>query len=199
MVLGALGCMSNADFEKKKCKCHIAYRVHFSTSVSACGTHFYAILRRSSLKILQMVHFLSLFLSVTQAVSIPFCMTVDLQPNFYGHLCYNSRVHSPLLQPLRTTSAILAGAHYFAVSFKCEGKNSCHDLIPNPRIYSICIKSALTFYRREFCSHWQTLNHYYFKMAKKLHSSMSVKSFLLSTELKSTAFLSLYDKILIRQ
>ena len=34
------------------------------------------------------------------------------------------------------STAILAGAHsYFVVSpFKCEGKNSCHDLIPNPHI-----------------------------------------------------------------
>ena len=32
-------------------------------------------------------------------------------------------------------SAILEGAHcYFVVSsLKCEGKNSCHDLLPNPR------------------------------------------------------------------
>jgi hypothetical protein len=46
-------------------------------------------------------------------------------------LCYNSSVHCPLLQCLRTTSAILAGAHYYFVvsSFKCEGKYSCHDLI----------------------------------------------------------------------
>ena len=39
-------------------------------------------------------------------------------------VCYNSRAHCPLLQCLRTTSAILAGTHsYFVVSsFKCEGK-----------------------------------------------------------------------------
>ena len=50
-------------------------------------------------------------------------------------LCYNSRAHCPLLQCLCTTRAILAGANsYFVVSaFKCEGNNSCHDLIPNPR------------------------------------------------------------------
>ena len=81
--------------------------------------------------------FLSLFLPVTQAVYIPFCTTLDLQLSFYPLLCYNSRAHCPLLQCLRTTSAILAGARsYFVVSsFKCEGKNSCHDLIPNPRVY----------------------------------------------------------------
>ena len=43
---------------------------------------------------------------------------------------FNSRAHCPLLQCLRTTSAILAGTHcYFVVSsFKCEGKYSCHDV-----------------------------------------------------------------------
>ena len=58
------------------------------------------------------------------------------QLSFYRPLCYNSRAHCPLLQFLCTTSAILAGAHsYFVVSsFKCEGKNSYHDLIPNTRI-----------------------------------------------------------------
>ena len=50
---------------------------------------------------------------------------------------YNIRAHCPQLQCLHTTSAILAGSHsYFVVSsFKCEGKNSCHDLTSNPRIY----------------------------------------------------------------
>ena len=40
------------------------------------------------------------------------------------------------MQCLHTTSAILAGAHsYFVVSsFKCEGNNSSHDLIPSPRV-----------------------------------------------------------------
>ena len=48
----------------------------------------------------------------------------------------------PLLQCLLTTSAILAGTHsYFVVSFKCEGKNSCHDLIPNLCIYKHTNKS----------------------------------------------------------
>ena len=63
--------------------------------------------------------------------SHPFCTTLDLQLSFYCPLCYNIRAHYPLLQYLRTTSAILPGAYsYFAVSsFKCDGKNSCHDLI----------------------------------------------------------------------
>ena len=34
-VLGALGCMNNADLKKKISRSHIAYHVHFSTSVSA--------------------------------------------------------------------------------------------------------------------------------------------------------------------
>ena len=67
-------------------------------------------------------------------MSHPFFMMLDLQLSFYCTLYYNSRVHCPLLQCLCTTSAILAGAHsYFVVSsFKCEGKNSYHDLNPNP-------------------------------------------------------------------
>jgi hypothetical protein len=51
-----------------------------------------------------------------------FYKTLELQLSFYRSLCYNSRVHCPLLQCLGTISAILAGAHsYFVVSsFKCE-------------------------------------------------------------------------------
>jgi hypothetical protein len=51
--------------------------------------------------------------------SYPFCTTPYLQLCFYRPLCYDSRAHCPLLQCLRTASAILAGAHsYFVVSFK---------------------------------------------------------------------------------
>ena len=66
----------------------------------------------------------------------PFCMTLDLQLSFDCPLCYNRRAHSCLLHCLHT-SAILACTHsYFVVSsFKCEGKNCCYDLIPNPHIY----------------------------------------------------------------
>ena len=77
-------------------------------------------------------------------MSIPFCTTLDLQLSFYRPLCYNSSAHCPLLLCIRTTSAILAGAHsYFVVSsFKYEGKNSCHDLILNPRFYRpLCYNS----------------------------------------------------------
>ena len=69
--------------------------------------------------------------------SFLFFITLDSQLIFYRCQCYNIRVHCPLLQYLLTTSTILAGAHsYFVVglSFKCEGKNSCHDLITNPLI-----------------------------------------------------------------
>jgi hypothetical protein len=69
--------------------------------------------------------------------SHPFSTLLDLQLSFYCPLCYNSRVHCSLLQCPCPTSVILAGAHsYFVVSsFKCEWKNSCHDLIPKPPIY----------------------------------------------------------------
>ena len=53
-----------------------------------------------------------------------FCTMLDLQLILYCPLCDNTRDHYPLLQCLRTTSAILASAHsYFVVSsFKYEGK-----------------------------------------------------------------------------
>ena len=72
--------------------------------------------------------------------SIPFCTMVDLQLSFYRPLCYKSRVHCPLLHDLRTKSAIPTGVHsYFVVSsFKCEGNNGCHDLIPNPCMLCSC-------------------------------------------------------------
>ena len=61
----------------------------------------------------------------------PFFRTLELQLSFYRSLCYNSRSHCPLLQCLLIKSAIQAGAHsYFVISFKCEGKKCCHDLIP---------------------------------------------------------------------
>ena len=62
-------------------------------------------------------------------------------------MCYNSRAHCPLLQCISTTIAILAGPHpylwYHYLGPIYEGKNSCHDLIPNPRIYFLMEK--LTF------------------------------------------------------
>ena len=87
-----------------------------STTVGGKGPHF----RRSAdLQLRKTWEVLSL-------ESNSFCTTVDLQLSFYRPLCYNSRAHYPLLQCLRTASAILAGAHsYFLIlSFKCEGKCS---------------------------------------------------------------------------
>jgi hypothetical protein len=54
-----------------------------------------------------------------------------LRTEFYRPMCYNSWAHCSLLQCLHA-SVILADVHsYFvASSFKWEGKNSCHDLIP---------------------------------------------------------------------
>ena len=50
-----------------------------------------------------------------------------LRTEFLSLLCCNSRAHCHLLQCLRLLC-------YFVVSsLKCEGKNGCHDLIPNPR------------------------------------------------------------------
>ena len=65
---------------------------------------------------------------------------VFLQLSRYRPLFYNSTPHCPLLQCIRTTSEILARAHYYYVvsSFKCEEKNNCHHLNPNPRIIRLC-------------------------------------------------------------
>ena len=69
--------------------------------------------------------------------SHPLCMMLDVQLSLYR----------PLQQCLCTTTAILAGAHsYFVVSsFKCQGKNSCHDLIPNLRIFLNILLSHILF------------------------------------------------------
>ena len=65
-----------------------------------------------------------------------FFTTFDLLLSFYRSLRYNTRDHCPLLQCLNSTNVVIAGANpYFVVlSFKCEGKNSCNDLIPNSRV-----------------------------------------------------------------
>ena len=115
---------------KKNSKWHVVYRVHFSTSVSACYAHFDAVLRiwRPSLKILWMVSF---SVPVTQAVLIPFCTTLDLQLTFYRPLCYNSRAHCPLLQCLRATSAICICFDRVIITAQCTAAFS--DLLCSPK------------------------------------------------------------------
>ena len=74
---------------------------------------------------------LCMFLPVSQAVTIPFCTKLDLQLSLYRPLWYNSRTLWPLLQYLRTISAILAGAHYyFVVSSYMRGKIVAITLSP---------------------------------------------------------------------
>ena len=77
-----------------------------------------------------------IFTSHESQLQHPFFTTLDLQlPSIYRPLCYNSRAHCPLLQCLRTTSAILADAHscFEVSSFKCEGKivtmTSCWNIV----------------------------------------------------------------------
>ena len=60
--------------------------------------------------------------------------------------------HCSLLQCLCITSAVLAGTHFnFVISFKCEQKNSCHNLISNPHIsVKVCklkINGIQSFFR----------------------------------------------------
>jgi hypothetical protein len=69
-------------------KLHIAFRVHFSTSVSECNVMQFYAHEGLPLKSCGCSVFLYLFLPVTQAVSIPFCTTLDLKLSFYRPLCY---------------------------------------------------------------------------------------------------------------
>ena len=73
------------------------------------------------------------FLPVTQAVSVPFYMTLDLQLSFYRPLCYISGAHYLPLQCLCTTSTILAAAYSYLWYHRLNvnEKNSCHHVIPN--------------------------------------------------------------------
>ena len=60
-------------------------------------------------------------LILVETVLLSIHPTIPLHPIL--RYCYNSTAHCPLLQCLRTTSAILAGVYYLVVSsFKCEGK-----------------------------------------------------------------------------
>ena len=122
MVLGALGCMNNADFLKFSkwlyVRC-VYYLSKFMTHTSNLKNTILIDLQSSPPKA-STVRCRHDVLVKSHA----FCTTIDLQLNFYHPLCYNSRAQCLLLQCLHTTSALLAGAHsYFMVSsFKCERK-----------------------------------------------------------------------------
>ena len=86
MVLDALGCMNNAEFGEKKKKVndilHIVSIFWLQwVQVTHTSIQFYR-WWRSSFKVLWISVFLCLFLPITQAVSIPFCTTLDLQLSF---------------------------------------------------------------------------------------------------------------------
>ena len=81
MVLGPLGCINNADFEKKLVNdiLHIVsiFRLQ-CVHVAPTSIQFYSD-EGLPLKYYGWLVFLALFLPVTQAVSIPFCTMLDLQ------------------------------------------------------------------------------------------------------------------------
>ena len=79
---------------------------------------------------------------------LQFYTTRYCQFGFYHPLCYNSRAQCPLRQCLRIANAIIAGTDsYFVVSsFKREGKISCHDLIPIPRV-NVCWFSCIDVHK----------------------------------------------------
>ena len=73
--------------------------------------------------------------------SLPFYTTLDLQLSFYCLFVKRVELAALYRQCVHITSALLAGAHsYFVVwSFKCEWKNSCHDLMTNPHSNMECL------------------------------------------------------------
>ena len=140
MVLGALGCINNANFEKKNCKwqhcvrcvyylSEITTRTIWKTPYSYIPMDFQSnppMRLHSATNDVEGVEYRRLhyvWISTSHGSHI-FCPTLDLQLSLYRPLCYNSRAHCLVLQYLRTTSAILAGAHSYCVvsSFKCEGE-----------------------------------------------------------------------------
>ena len=140
MVWGALGCINNVDFEKKiNDILHIVYLVHIFISVSAYGTHFDAILCkwRFSLQISRMVHF-SMPVSACNSSSVHpilhdiWIITEFLSPSVLITVELSALYCSVYILQVN----IQTGKHSYIVvsSFKCEGKSSCHDLIPNSRI-----------------------------------------------------------------
>ena len=71
----------------------------------------------------------------------------SLKLSFYSPLCYDIRVHCPLLQYLSTKSAILSGAYsYFVVSFKCEGEIW---LNPQPSYFNLSTLHMLRYLGRQ--------------------------------------------------
>ena len=61
------------------------------------------------------IHHQHHYFSITSILQ--FCTTLHLELSFYRSMCYKSRAHYPLLQYLRTTSAILLGTYsYFVVT-----------------------------------------------------------------------------------
>ena len=82
--------------------------------------------------------------------SHPFCTTLNAQLSSIA-LCVVIVELTALYCSVRSTSAILGGAHsYFVISsFKCEGKNSCHDIIPN---HNLVFKSNQSTTKSKKCN-----------------------------------------------
>ena len=134
MQLNDLGCMNNADFEKEEKTINANIMLDLLPTCQKSG-HVLIIFKMSYPQVLidlhsnpQSVHSQlpttwkasnTVGFSMCDFVlvqSYQFCTTLDLKLSFYRPLCYNSRPHCTLLEFLRVTSVILAGAHsYFLV------------------------------------------------------------------------------------
>ena len=101
MVLAALGCMNNSDFDKKIVNdiLHIVsiFRLKW-VHVAPTSMKFYAD-EGLPLQSYGWSIFLCLFLPAIQAVSILFCTTLDLQLSFHRILCYIFRLQKLHVAP----------------------------------------------------------------------------------------------------
>ena len=116
MVLGALGCMYNANYEKKA-KDNIMLDVlhHLYQAKNGIGISKFENNGKFSI-VINKWHRQQLLGGYVLDESLPIYTTLDLLLSLYRPLCYNCRDHCPLLQCLRTISAILPGSHsYFMV------------------------------------------------------------------------------------
>ena len=122
--------MNNADLKKKNSKnCTSCPFFDFS------GTHCDEILCRwFSLKILWMVRFFYACFCLYSSSVHPIQHDAWRTTGFLSPLCFNSRIHCPLLQSLHIASVILAGTHFYK-----------HTYIP------ICYCQHICFFRFRKC------------------------------------------------
>ena len=118
MVLGALGCINNADFEEKSKWQHCARCVYYLSEITTRTSNLKIILYSYVLIDLQSnpskhpksaesvvewieyrrLHHVWMLTFHVLVESHPFCTSLDLQLSFYHPLCNDSKAHCPVLQ-----------------------------------------------------------------------------------------------------